>query len=198
MAKSKWDEETIIKRILMLESLEEDLACSHVKQIDSALVGAAISYFGNWGAALRAAGLDYDEIRKVSKARRSEKVRKWSINKVIEEIREIAKEEDDLSYAYMKEKYSSLVAAAGNYVGSWKQTIEMCGFDYGEVLRTGRKKRIERERAWYRGLLLERLAKLKTVDENKVKELEPRFHRLLMDYFPNWRKVIRSLKEHSK
>ena len=62
MAKAKWDADKVIKRILALDDLGQDLTCSNVKEIDSALVGAAISYFGNWGSALEAAGLDYAEI----------------------------------------------------------------------------------------------------------------------------------------
>jgi hypothetical protein len=195
MAKSKWGEETIIKRILMVEGLGEDMTSSHVKEIDSALVGAAISYFGNWGSALRAAGLDYEEIRKVSKQRRSEKVRKWSINKVIDEIRQVAEHEDDLSYAYMKEKHSSLAAAASNYIGSWKKALEMCGFDYGEVLSTGRTKRAEREKAWYCDLLLDRLKPLGDFDENSLKRAHPKFHKLLIEHFSDWRRVMRAFRE---
>ncbi|MEW5946583.1 MAG: hypothetical protein AB1742_10335 [bacterium] len=197
MAKAKWNEEIIIKRILMLESLGEDLTCSHVKEIDSALVGAAISYFGSWGAVLKAAGLDHDEIRAVSRRRRSEKVRKWSIDKVLEEIAEAAKREDDISYAYMKEKYSPLVAAASNYIGSWRKAVEMLGFDYNEVLRKGRANRLKREREWYRDLLLERLSKM-TVDESVLKRKHPRFHRTLVSRFSTWQRVMKELGEYQK
>jgi len=179
----------------MLESLEEDLTCSHVKEIDSALVGAAISYFGNWGAAIRAAGLDYYEIRKISKERRSGKVRKWTIEKVLEDIKKVAESEDDLSYAYIKEKHSSLVAAANNYIGSWKKALELCGLDYNEILKTGRKKRMEREVAWYRELLLERLDNMEAIDENSVRNAEPVFHEMLMKHFPDWRNTIVALKD---
>jgi len=198
MAKPKWDEETIIRRILMIKGLDEDLTCAHVREIDSALVGAAISYFGSWGAALRAAGLDYDEVRRLSKKRRAEKVRRWSIDKVLGEIRELAAREDDLSYAFMKEKHSSLVAAAGNYIGSWKKALEMCGFDYGEVLRNGRAKRAEREKEWYRDLLLGRLEALGTLDEDAVAAAHPKFHKLLLDRFSNWRKIAAAVRERAK
>ncbi len=198
MAKAKWDETTIIKRILMLSELDEDLSCSHIKEIDSALVGAAISYFGNWSAALDAAGLDHEQIRIKSIMKRSEKVRKWSINKVLEEIREVVKTEDDLSYAYMKEKHSSLVAAASNYIGSWKKALEMCGYDYAEVLRTGREKKLEREKSWYKNLLLERLDKIGSLDEKMIAKTHPRFHKMLISQFSSWNKVVRAVKSRDK
>lgn len=197
MSKIRWDEDTIIKRIHALESVDEDLTCSHVKEIDSALVGAAISYFGNWGTALEAAGLDYSEIRRASKQRRAEKVRKWSVDKVLEEIRELSKVEDDLSYALMKEKYSALVAAASNYIGSWKKALEMLGLDYSEILRKGRARRIAREKAWYRELLLERLSHL-PADENAVKSVNPKFHGLLIEQFSSWDKVMSNLTKYRK
>ncbi len=197
MSKIRWDEETIIRRIHALESVDEDLTCSHVKSIDSALVGAAISYFGNWGAALEAAGLDYSEIRRASKRLRAEKVRKWSVEKVLDEIREVSKVEDDLSYALMKEKYSALVAAASNYIGSWKKALEMLGLDYSEILRKGRASRISREKAWYRELLLERLSHL-PADEKAVKNINLRFHALLIDQFSSWEKVMASLAKYRK
>jgi len=198
MAKSKWTRESIIKRILALADLGEDLTCSNVKKIDSALVGAAISYFGNWGEALKAAGLDYDEIRKLSKKRRQEKVRKWSVEKVLEDIRTVAAAEEDLSCAYMKEKYSTLVAAANNYIGSWKKALEMLGYDYSEVLRVGRLKQKERNKAWYQNLLMERLDRMKVLDENLIRQREPKFHAAVIEYFATWRKAVLELKKWRK
>jgi hypothetical protein len=194
-AKTKWDRQVIIKCILKLRDLGEDLTYTRVKEIDSALVGAAVSYFGNWSAALEAAGLDYAEIRSVSMKRRSEKVRKWSINKVLEEIREVEKNEDDLSNAFMKEKHSSLVAAANNYIGSWKKALEMCGFDYAEIQRKGRAKRHEREKSWYRSLLLERLGKMGTLDERVIKNRAPKLHKMVVQHFSTWNKAVKALRE---
>lgn len=48
-SRTKWNKKEVIDRILVLQKLDEDLTYSHVKEIDSALVGAAISYFKNWG-----------------------------------------------------------------------------------------------------------------------------------------------------
>ncbi|MFA6449552.1 MAG: hypothetical protein WCX65_08795 [bacterium] len=195
--KMKWDKKVIIERIRVLEKLDENLTYTHVKETDSALVGAAVKYFGNWGAALEAAGLDYAEIRALSKERRNEKVRKWSINKVIEEIREVAKVEEDLSNAYMKEKHSSLVAAASNYIGSWKKAVEMCGFDYAEIQKRGRRMRQEREKSWYRSLLLDRLDKLGTFNERDVRNAHPDFYKLILLYFSSWNKAVKSLKDRN-
>ncbi len=195
MAKTKWDRDKIVKRILTLQRLDEDLTCSHVKEIDSALVGAAISYFKNWGAALEASGLDYDEIRKLSKQRRNEKVKKWSTEKVLEDIRRVAETEDDISHAFMKEKHPTLVAAATNYIGSWKKAIELAGLDYDEIIIKGRRLRAERKNEWYRMLLVERLAKMNIADEKVLQERNPEFHKRIIKYFGDWRTALREVKK---
>lgn len=195
MAKSKWNKELIIKNIIRLEKQGEDLTSSNIKQIDSPLVGAAVSYFGNWGNAVREAGLDYDKVRKKAKAVRKEKVKKWSTENIIGEIRSVAETEDDLSYAYMKEKYSSLVAAACNYFGSWKTALEKSGVNYSEVLKKGRKNRSNLKKEWRQNLLLERLDALGTIDENIISEKEPRFYKMLIQHFSSWRTVVTELRK---
>lgn len=195
MAKSKWSREKIIDRIHKLEELGVDLTCSQAKEIDSALVGAATAYFGSWKAAVEAAGYDYRRIRKISEKRRQEKVRKWTEKKVLEEITEIARVEKDLSNAFMKEKHPALVAAASNYFGSWKKALEELGFDYNQVLRTGREEKARRQKNWYRRLLLERLEKMNTLDEKIIAARQTEFHKALLHYFSDWRTVVRELKK---
>lgn len=194
----KWDEDTIKKRILQLHEAGEELTNSRVKEIDSKLVGAAISFYGNWGDAVRAAGLDYDEIRRESRRQRSEKVRKWTSERVIDEIKAVAEKEGDISYAFMKEKHSALVAAACNYVGSWKQALELAGFNYNDVQKNGRKARDERQKAWYCELLLDRLEKLMPVDSAAVRDKNPKFHKQVLSRFKSWAKAMDELKKREE
>lgn len=198
MAKAKWSKEKIIDRILKLYELDVDLTCTRVKETDSALVGAATKYFGSWGDAIKAAGLDYSKIRQISEARRKDKVRKWTKEKVLQEIKSVAENEKDLSNAFMKEKHPALVAAASNYFGSWKKALEKLGFDYDEVLRIGREEKTRRQKTWYRHLLLERLEKMNTLDERIIIEKSPEFHGTLIQYFSSWRNVVKELKKLQK
>jgi hypothetical protein len=199
MARVKWTKEKIVKRILSLHKLGEDLSNSNAKRIDGALVGAATSYFGNWSAAIEAAGLDSAEVKKTSQRRRNEKIKKWTSEKIIEEIRRKADTENDLSYAYIKEKHPALVAAAGKYVGSWKKAIESAGFDYKEVQEKGKLHRQELNKTWHGDLLLERLDKFgESPDEREVMRKSPDFHRLLTKHFGSWRSAISALKKRRK
>jgi len=195
MAKAKWSEETIIKQISRLNDLGVDLTHSNVRQVDRKLAGAAVSIFGNWGEAVRAAGIDYNEVLKVSKKKRSDSVRKWSVDRVVEKIREVSATESDISYVYMKEKHPSLVAAACNYIGSWKKALELAGFDYEEVQKRGREAQRERERAWYCEILLERLEKMGTTDSARIRDTQPKFHKLIMQYFKSWTKAVEALQK---
>ncbi|HOX28241.1 MAG TPA: hypothetical protein PLQ76_03705 [bacterium] len=192
--RTKWDESLIKKRILALADREIDLTCANIKLVDSALLGAAVSYFGSWKSAVLASGLDYDEIKKASTMKREEKIRKWSQDKVVEEIRRIALLEEDLSYQFIKEKHPPLAAAASKYMGSWKDAIEKAGLDYSDVMATGRRKRHNLKKEWRDSLLLERLDIIGVLNENIVREKQPKFHRMLIDYFGDWRSVVKALK----
>ncbi len=198
MAKARWSKEKIIDRILKLYELDVDMTCATVKKTDSALVGAATRYFGSWGAAIKAAGLDYSNIRRISETRRKEKVRVWTEGKVLQDIQAVAEKEKDLSNAFMKEKYPALVAAASNYFGSWKKALEKLGYDYNEVICIGREEKAKRRKNWYRHLLLERLKKMDTLDEREIKKKAPDFHKMLLKYFSNWRNVVKELKKLRK
>ena len=196
MAKAKWSEEAIIRQILRLKDLGVDLTHSNVRQVDRKLAGAAVSIFGNWGEAVKAAGLDYSEVLKLSRKKRSENVRKWSVERVVEKIREVAAVEKDISYVYMKDKQPALVAAACNYIGSWKKALEMAGFDYDEVQKQGRDSQRDRERVWYCGLLIEKLDRLGITESARIREEQPKFHKLLMQYYKSWAKVLDALRAY--
>lgn len=195
MARKKWSREAIIDQIRAYHRAGEKLTNSDMKEKDSRLVGAAVSYFGNWGNAVRAAGLDYGKVRAISRNQRAENYRKWTEERVLDEIRRVAVLEQDISYVFMKEKYSSLVAAANNYFGSWKKAIEQLGYNYIEVQKKGRVNRNQRDKFWRRRLLLERLSQLPQRDERLLREVYPKFHKVLMDHFGSWEKVGEALRE---
>jgi hypothetical protein len=66
VSRTVWSEEKIIAEIIKLYGNGEDLSVSHIMQKYGALVRSASApgYFGSWENAIKAAGLDYDEIRR--------------------------------------------------------------------------------------------------------------------------------------
>jgi len=62
--KTKWSKERVIRDIQQLHEMGEDLSDTHIQNIEPSLIGAAPKYFGSWKGAIKAAGFDYDKIRR--------------------------------------------------------------------------------------------------------------------------------------
>lgn len=68
----QWSRETIVRMIRRIHRDGGDLSWSGMQNGDHrAVVRAYPWYFRNWGAAIAAAGLDYEKIRKFLVARRA-------------------------------------------------------------------------------------------------------------------------------
>lgn len=92
------------------------------------IVTAAIRLFGSYAKALEAAGIDYDDIRRIRR-------NWWTKEKVIEEIQALEKLGERLSYATMQDAYPGLVAGAARLFGTWGQAVEAAGVSYRKHLR---------------------------------------------------------------
>ncbi|NCO38465.1 MAG: hypothetical protein COZ06_38085 [Armatimonadetes bacterium CG_4_10_14_3_um_filter_66_18] len=124
----KWTPTRVLDEIHKRHQGGKDLSHRAVRQERQYLVVAAVEFFGSWEDALRAAGLDYDEIRKQET---------WTKAKILRRIRELAAAGEDLSYGAITQNHSPLAAAAGNrrHFGSWGEAIEAAGIKYDEVRR---------------------------------------------------------------
>jgi len=143
MPQRRWSRELILERIRELRRQGCDLTPSQVGAQQGALVSAAERYFGNWSAAVRAAGVDYEKVRESGRRRRSERIRVWSCDKIIAEIRRLHRAGEDLSWAVMERKYQPLCAAAVKrcYFGSWAAALAAAGVDYEQVKAEARAAR---------------------------------------------------------
>ena len=140
----KWSPELIVERIRELHEQGSDLTPSDVNARQGALVSAAERYFGNWPAAVQAAGIDYSRVRESGRRRRAERIRKWSRERIITEIERLHRAGEDLSWGVMERKYQPLCAAAVKtcYFGSWSAALAAAGIDYAQVkaqARAGRQ-----------------------------------------------------------
>jgi len=143
MPRRKWSRELILERIRELRRRGSDLTPSQVGVEQGALVSAAERYFGNWPAAVRAAGVDYSQVRKSGRQRRSERLRKWSQEKIVAEIRRLHEAGEGLSWGVMERKYQPLCAAAVKkcYFGSWSAALAAAGVDYERIKQAARTAR---------------------------------------------------------
>lgn len=142
----RWSKESIIQEIQQLAAQGVDLSFRAMALSQyNAMVYAAIrpKYFGNWRAALEAAGLASEEIYRY---------RSWEQEGILEEIRRLKSEGVDLSSKAMDESSNRLIATARRRFGNWGKALETAGIDYDEVRRRKR---------WTRENLVEGILDLK-------------------------------------
>lgn len=124
-----WTHERIVEQIQQYHREGKDLAWRHVSlELDPALAAAAIrpNRFGSWRAALAAAGLDYDEIRRH---------RAWDDEQILAEIRRLHESGASLRVSEAAVEFPSLVAAARRRFEGWYEAIVAAGIDELEARR---------------------------------------------------------------
>ena len=120
--KQKWSKEKIIETIKELNKQNVDISASNISKNHIPLFTASCSrrYFASWSNAVKAAGIDYNQILEAGKARRRKKLTKWSKEDVLDAIRGAGSK--DLLTTYRNRL--ALYSAARREFGSWKQALE--------------------------------------------------------------------------
>ena len=125
-----WTKDRIVERIQQLYAEGADLSWRHVSlTLDPSLAAAATKkgHFGSWRAALEAAGIDYDAIRRY---------RDWSDDEVIRNVRDLYAQGAPLNAKFMERNNITLITAARRRFPSWDRTLTAAGLDYkGIVVR---------------------------------------------------------------
>jgi hypothetical protein len=124
--KQKWSKEKIVEMIKDMKDRNIDVSASNVSKNHIALFTAACSrrYFSSWANAVREAGINYDQILATGKARRRNKLTKWSKVQVLEEV----KKSQSLNLLTTYRDRLALYSAARREFGSWKQALEVAGY----------------------------------------------------------------------
>ncbi len=128
-----WTQERLIETIRQLNEQGVDLSPTAIQKTHGALFSSARSrsHFGNWRDAIHAAGLSYDEIKRVKQ--------RWSREEILQQIKQCHTCGEDLLHPSFKEKNRSLylAACAHRYFGSWRRAIRAAGLDH-ETMRESR------------------------------------------------------------
>jgi hypothetical protein len=124
-----WTKEQIVEEIRRLAALGDPLSHDEAKRSHGALVSAASSrrYFGSWAAAVQAAGVDYEHVRKINR---------WTREKIIAIIIELHSAGQRVNNSNMRRLgYRGMMEAAGRPAnfGSWAAAVAAAGLDYDEV-----------------------------------------------------------------
>jgi len=125
----RWSRESIALEILSMYESGENLNYSSVADNNLTLLRAATRYFGTWEAAVRFAGIDYDQIRKY---------RSWTRERIVARIRELHDQNMDLSWRNVCINVDPQLAAAAtkkSHFGSWREALEAAGLDYDTIRR---------------------------------------------------------------
>lgn len=130
MPERVWTTEKIIQSIRELHAQGVDLSPTAIQQTHSALFASARSrsHFGTWRDAIEAAGLSYDNIKRLRQ--------RWSRDEILRLIIEQhAKGVDVLDPKFkVKNRGLYLAACARRYFGSWRRAVRAAGLDH-ETLR---------------------------------------------------------------
>lgn len=129
MAGLVWTPEKIVQWIRQLHHQGVDLSPTGIQQTHGRLFNAARSpsQFGSWRAAIQAAGLDYEDVK------RSKKI--WEPQEILRGIREAEAQGENLLGRGFQARHPQLYlsACSKRRFGSWKQALLAAGLDYEEV-----------------------------------------------------------------
>lgn len=117
-----WSDERVVREIVELSKEHYPLASKFAQTKHKPLYMAAVRRFGSWSKALRKAGIDNKRVR-LRKSRNPEEIK--------DEILALYRNNVSLSYPYMREHYSDLLAAGMKKLGdgSWQRARLACGID---------------------------------------------------------------------
>ncbi len=134
-----WTSDTLLAEIRRVHRAGRSL---RRLQIPVRLYEAGRRYFGTWQAAVEKAGLDFED---------ATGVHRWTPEKVVEAIKELAERGVPLSAAHVEEHHPTLFNAAVRlFPRSWAKALQAAGFDSSEHKTPRGRWDRQRAEAWVR------------------------------------------------
>jgi hypothetical protein len=195
VSKQVWTSEAVIERIRLLHQKGVDLRHGQIYSDNKKLVSAASRHFGSWKAAVIAAGVDYNLIREAAERSRTSKISKWSREKIIEGIKELAEAGESLAAASARSTRPSLFSAAisSRYFGSWRAAVTAAGVDYDAVLQQSKNTARSADNRRRRSIMKKILSLDRDVldlPQEAVSQRYPQLHYLATKHFGSWEKAV--------
>jgi len=115
----------VLRAIRRLHRLGQPMNYSAVRRIDSRLLARACKRFGSWDAALKAAGLAPQAIRRCPR---------WSKAAILQQLRELYAKRLFVNVRALCQKFPLLYGACLRHFGGGRAAIEAAGIDYQQLL----------------------------------------------------------------
>jgi hypothetical protein len=178
-AYKRWDRDEVLKSIAAIHAKGEKLNSGHTARAHPGLAYAGRQYFGSWESAIRAAGLDYDDIRRKNFR---------TCESIAREIKDLKKAGKPLHYSAAETSYGGLVGAANAHFGSWRKAIEAAGIDYTKV---------KRQKEWSRSEIAREIKRMKKEGVNLSTTIPVRakyriLHAAAIRYFGSWAAAMKA------
>jgi hypothetical protein len=156
---------------------------SAVRHTHGRLLARGCMHFGSWDAALQAAGLDHEKIRRCPR---------WSKKKICEQLRDLYAKRLFPDIRTLSQKYPTLYDACHRYFGGGLAAIQAAGIDYQQLLG-------EHPRRWTKARII---AEIQRRDEKgqtlclaTIHRGEPklrRFYYAALHQFGTWSQALRA------
>ncbi len=177
----RWSREEVLRAIRDLSSGGKQLNSGYIARNYPALAYAGRRYCGSWEDAVKAAGFDYESIRRKSF---------WNRQKIVKQIRELKTRGEPLNVSAAEVKHGGLVGAAAVYFGSWRQAIEAAGFNY---------LKIKRQKEWSKQEIVSEIRRMRRegVELRTTIPVRRRYrtlHAAAIRYFGSWAAAMKAAK----
>lgn len=178
-----WSQDAVVSAIQ--RRYDQGLPCNYqaVVREEEALSGAARRYFGNWAAALAAAGLAPDEIRYPAVEKRPAGF--WSEERVLTMLNEHAAAGHSLAAHAIDALEPGLLPTAQRLFGSWESAVTAAGYDYEAVRLT---------KTWTPDEVVARIQAADTqgadLSDQTVQALAPNLYGAARTHFGGWRQAL--------
>lgn len=114
-------------------------------------------------------------------------VRRWDNDQIVSEIEKLHKKGVALNSANISMNYGYLYGAACSYFGSWKNALEVAGFDYSKIKKV---------KNWSKKVIIEEIRRLHLANEDlspvNIKRKYPKLFESAGRYLGSWREAVLS------
>jgi hypothetical protein len=124
----KWSRERVIEQLHRRQEAGLEFTYKALRRSDVPLLHGMQSYFPTYRDALRAAGIDDEQV--VGAARR-----KWTPQDILEALRQAHARGEDLSLRRFRAHQAKLVGAATGHFGSYAKAVAAAGISYAKICR---------------------------------------------------------------